>query len=659
MFLRLFLCLSIVGWAKAQVPSDSLSYYELGEIVVSPDGDNQRSMSPSTVHRVALAGIAQADAASIDRVLRLVPSAHIQTNSRGESLVYIRGAGERQVSVYFDGALLNVPWDNRVDLSLIPSEVVGDITVAKGVPSVLYGPNVVGGAINLTSRELRSPGSYTQLSGITGSFGSSQARLTWLRRGKRFRSSVFGGLSSRDGIGVPNGADLPFSQTHGDLRTNTDRSMHSLFAQGAYQSETGVSVGLALLRFGGNKGIAPEGHLDPEQARVRFWRYPDWASDMAILSGQVPLEAGHVRGAMWVSRFGQSIAQFDDHTYGSLLETQEDEDNTFGMRLTFLQRVAPEGLLRGAVSILTSKHWQRNIGNMANAYPESFLQRVYSGGVEYTWDGPLQVIAGASWDVMTTPQTGDKPARPSQSALGVTTGIVYATQSGLAFRASIGRKVRFPTMRELFGEALGRFLVNEDLRPESSILSELAVHLDVESTSGEAIAFFNRTYDTIGHHMVTLEGDSRALRQRINLDGSRVAGLELTLTTRLSRGLRFNCNMTWMHVRGLEHGRTKPLAEKPRMLGGCNLGFNSTAGLALTVESFTVGRAYGLTTDNRYISLPGSVVLNTRLSWLMLFRRYALEMFARVNNLNDATTLPQLGLPGPGREFHAGLQVSL
>ena len=114
-----------------------------------------------------------------------------------------------------------------------------------------------------------------------------------------------------------------------------------------------------------------------------------------------------------------------------------------------------------------------------------------------------------------------------------------------------------------------------------------------------------------------------------------------------------------MHVRGLEHGRTKPLAEKPRMLGGCNLGFNSTAGLALTVESFTVGRAYGLTTDNRYISLPGSVVLNTRLSWLMLFSRYALEMFARVNNLNDATTLPQLGLPGPGREFHAGLQVSL
>jgi len=334
MILRLILCALLVGSASAQVPSDTLTHYTMEEIVISADGAVERSRSASTVHRVALAGIAQTDAASIDQVLRLIPAARVQTNSRGESLVYIRGSGERQISLFFDGALLNVPWDNRVDLSLIPSEVVGDITVAKGVPSVLYGPNVLGGAIDMASRELRAPGAYLQLSGITGSYGTSQSRLTWLRRGNRFRTTVFGGLSRSDGTGIPGDAVLPYSQTEGSLRTNTDRDMPSVFAQGAFESESGVSVGLSLLRFGGRKGVAPEGHLDPARARVRYWRYPDWATNMVIISSQVPLGTGNVRGAMWVSRFGQRIDKFEDHSYRSQVESQEDEDDTFSDRIT-------------------------------------------------------------------------------------------------------------------------------------------------------------------------------------------------------------------------------------------------------------------------------------------------------------------------------------
>ena len=214
-------------------------------------------------------------------------------------------------------------------------------------------------------------------------------------------------------------------------------------------------------------------------------------------------------------------------------------------------------------------------------------------------------------------------------------------------------------MRELFGEALGRFLVNPALRPESSFLSEVALNVDLESASGEVIAFFNRTYDTIGQHMVILPGDSQPLRQRVNLEGSRIAGVEVTVASRPGRGLRASCNMTLMHVRALERGRTGPLAEKPGMLGNCNLGYHTTAGLAITAESNFTGRAYGLAYDNRFVTLPGSIIVNTRVSWLILLNSYALEAFARINNVTDETTLPQLGLPGPGREVHAGLQISL
>lgn len=98
---------------------DTLRMYGLTEIVVSSGRD--RTTTASTVQKVSLAQIARTDAVSISGVARLIPAAHVQTNSRGETHVYLRNSGERQVAFFFDGALLNVPWDYRVDLSLIPS----------------------------------------------------------------------------------------------------------------------------------------------------------------------------------------------------------------------------------------------------------------------------------------------------------------------------------------------------------------------------------------------------------------------------------------------------------------------------------------------------------------------------------------------------------
>jgi len=77
-------------------------------------------------------------------VVRRLPSAHVPTNSRGEALIYLRSAGERQVAAFFDGALLNVPWDNRYDLSLVPASVINTVTSASGTLSPQYGVNALG-----------------------------------------------------------------------------------------------------------------------------------------------------------------------------------------------------------------------------------------------------------------------------------------------------------------------------------------------------------------------------------------------------------------------------------------------------------------------------------------------------------------------------------
>lgn len=87
--------------------------YSLNEIVVS---EEQRAEEPvSTVQHVEYATLESQDAASVSELAELVPATHVQNNSRGQTIWYFRNAGDRQVGQFFDGALLNIPWDNRVN----------------------------------------------------------------------------------------------------------------------------------------------------------------------------------------------------------------------------------------------------------------------------------------------------------------------------------------------------------------------------------------------------------------------------------------------------------------------------------------------------------------------------------------------------------------
>lgn len=67
------------------------------------------------MQHVEYATLESQDAASVSELAELVPATHVQNNSRGQTIWYFRNAGDRQVGQFFDGALLNIPWDNRVN----------------------------------------------------------------------------------------------------------------------------------------------------------------------------------------------------------------------------------------------------------------------------------------------------------------------------------------------------------------------------------------------------------------------------------------------------------------------------------------------------------------------------------------------------------------
>ncbi|MEP0545934.1 MAG: TonB-dependent receptor [Rhodothermales bacterium] len=650
------------GVCAAQAPADSLREYDLGEVVVGT-GSGER-VAPSTLQRIPLAAVDRLDAVGVAQAARLIPAAHVQTNSRGESLVYLRGAGERQVALFFDGALLNIPWDNRIDLGLVPSSVVGGVTVAKGVPSVLWGANVLGGAVNLTSRGLDGDGAFTEATAQGGTSAFAQSVVTHL--GRRGTVSYVGsaGYAQRDGLSVPGDfaeAGLSFNQSSDRLRTNTDRRLLHGFGRVAVDLGVRSRVGLSALHVDGEQGVAPEGHLDPAVEPVRFWRYPLWRLSMLILSGEAGLgEATTLRGALWGSRFAQTIAEYDGVAYDRLEGEQDDEDRTLGGRAIVEHRFSPVTLRLG-LNALASTHRLRETavedGQRSADPPLTYRQGLYSIGLEAEASpvAPLTFTAGLSLDALTAPETGDKPARDPFVDYGVTAGGVYRLDATWALNVAAGRKTRFPTLRELFGEALDRFLVNPDLKPESSLLAEVGVRRSGDALSGEATLFLNRTDDTIDQRRLN---DGR--RQRVNLSGSRIYGLELAGAVRPFPRVRLDGHLTLLRLRGLDgDGNAVRLSEKPDVIGRLAATYNPGLGPNATAEAVYTGVAFSPDAPGSFARLDPALVLHLRAGYRFAVHAVSAELFARVNNVADSVVLPQLGLPGPGREVQAGVKLAL
>ena len=662
----LVLTIGLVGSAHGQSGSaaqDSLRFYELSEIVVGDERDAQRAARTGSARRVPLADIVRADASDVAGLTRLIPSAHLQTNSRGESLIYVRNAGERQVSVFLDGALLNVPWDHRVDLSAVPASVLGGLQVIQGASSVLYGTNVLGGAVNLSTRSMEGEGAHSELIGVGGSGG--YLRMDGMHQRRKGRTSVLAaaGYNRTDGTPLGSNADLPFGQSGTVLRDNTDRRIAHGFARATRSLERGL-IGFSVLHVDAQKGVAPEGHLDPSVESVRYWRYPDWRTTLVSANALLePSDKVSVRAATWVSEFSQRIDQYPSIGFSGVEEQQQDVDRTLGARVT-AERSLGRGVVRGALHGLLSTHRQQDSvleqGDLRAAPREVYRQATGSSGLELGTPlgttGRTRFVVGGNLDLFAMPETAGKPGPGTFVAWGATSGIERDLTAATQFRASIGRKVRFPTMRELFGTALDRFVVNEDLRPESALLVDAGLHQTLEDGAAELTLFLNRTWDTIDQENVDVNG--QRLRRRINLEGSRVIGLEV-LGQKSVRGVDVEGALTFSRPLVLGQTGRSRLTEKPEVLGRGALRHSPRRGVSIGAEVVYTGRAYGLNPANQLEKLPQVLQINVRAS----ARRYTsarvfVEGFVRADNLTDRSVFPQLGLPGPGRSLQLGVSLA-
>ncbi|NBC18852.1 MAG: TonB-dependent receptor, partial [Bacteroidetes bacterium] len=499
-----------------------------------------------------------------------------------------------------------------------------------------------------------------------GTAAHRQASVVHLGRAGRWDYTAAVQYTERGDQPLPADADLPFSQPSEDRRVNTGRQLVSGFARGSYRFEGGGQLAVTAMHVDAEQGVAPESHLNPALTGVRYWQYPLWQKSMVVASGSAPLGAqASIRGAAWGSRFAQDIHQFQTVAYEDLNEVQDDRDWTGGLRLVGT-RGLPVGALTLSINGLTTRHEQTNVLFDAGApLPDSvssFRQHIYSVGGEYEvgLTPRLTTTVGVSLDGSVMVDTGPFPDRDPFSAVGVTAGFTYDLSETYRLRLSGGRKGRFPTMRELYGGALGKFVPNPALKPVTAWIGEVGLERRGTHLSGTATIFLNRVTDAIDQRTFQ-SGPNQGREQRINLDGSRVYGVEATARWKASDALLVDGHVMWAEPRGISGDETQPLDEKPEWLGTGTLTYDLPVGLSLMAQARYVGGTQTRNEQNEYVELPSSLVLDLRAgyaidSWVRPLS--STELFVRVDNVFDEARFLQLGLPGPGRLIRAGINLS-
>jgi len=233
-------------------------------------------------------------------------------------------------------------------------------------------------------------------------------------------------------------------------------------------------------------------------------------------------------------------------------------------------------------------------------------------------------------------------------------GMSSLVSDGLLLHGGLSRRARFPSLRELYSGALGRFEPNPDLRPETLVGAEGGFTLQ-KTGDGEfqVVGFHQRLSDGIVRTSVTGADGVRRFR-RHNQAVVRSTGIELLAIGTLGVAT-VSGDLTLQHVKGMDaDGSEVELEYEPAITGKFRLETPLGAGVRVSGSFRFLG---GQSCENPEVGglqpLGASGSADFSLRKIFQFgsagRLSRVDASASLRNATDATVYDQCGLPQPGR----------
>ena len=621
--------------------------YTLGEIVVSDSADNiENSLA---VTEVTAEDLKNQGALTLADAFKLVPGITTRTAADGTCRIDIRGMRTRNVKLLLNGIPFQSVLDGQFDPETIPVENIARIKITRGASSVLYGTDGNAGVIDIITKK------GTRLTSGTLGFRAGQGdlyKVNGTASGSKGNVDYYAGVSYLTRNFYPVSSD--FEKTvlqDSSARKNSDRQHANVLTNLTYQANDKTTLGVVLNAFTGEYGkppsAIPTSASDPFAKTAKYERVEEYDGlDMQLAMDHEFNSTVDTRLMLYTSREYNETDRYADDGYESYAKkgsfkskatsTTVGLNNQWGYNTDYLGRIV-------AAVMGERQNWSESgfvMTNAANSAPLDADETIsnYTAAVQddLTLFEKLNLSLGLGLN-------GQSRSNDSTGAYTYTVAANYQLFEGTNLKASHARKIRTPSVQNLYDSTAG----NTDLN------SEITWHYEVGFTQALPLAstleFSVYRVDAENY----IEKDNNDVYQ--NYDNYRFQGFETTVTSQLMDNLSTQLGYTYLDSQNLSgNAQTRRLQYRPR---------HKLTG-AVTYVAPTDTTIFG---SVRYLAdqyaIEGSqtkqmgdyAVVDIKVSQAIT---EFMSAYVGADNLFDADYSESYGFPRPGRVLYTGLDFT-
>jgi len=650
MTLALLLSLLCAATATATTTTNN-NEFTLGEVIVT--GEQQVVNLATTVNEVSTADLKARGAETAADALKMLPGVDVQTGGKGQSYVSIRGFEQSDLKVLIDGVPVYEQYYRSLDLSQIPVDSIAKVTVTKGASSVLYGANTMGGVINIITKR----GTEKPTTDINASFGDYETKNVSISHGGTYKAiNYWLNYSFRESAGLRLSDDFDENGKFG-IETSTDEdggkmngsdyTKQSINAKIGYVPSKNTQAYLTLNYIKNEKGIP-----------ASDWHFDDWQQYQVSLVGEHRFNQDfRVKARAFYVDHTDTLEDVDYSPRDWFLKSAYDNFSAGGELQAFLN-MGQYSFVRMGANFTRDNSQQKEIAEPGERWVDAgeFESDTYSLALEdeielSEW---LSVVVGTSWDYFDPRQADDQPVPSADGVFNPQIGIVLSPTDSTSVHMSVGKKTRFPHLKELYSRMSGG---NPDLKPQQTTAYEIGVDQVVNGSLSTSLTYF---YNSVTDLIDKTGSKSLNTVHYENIGEARIQGVEASLNADLSERLHANLNYTYMNT--LDKEQDRQLESRPRHRANLDLRYLFQGGQLLSTQlSYSQRQFYEFQATRRadpvWTKAPDYFLVNMRFEHpLPEFAGVDSKLYLQVDNLTDKDYINDSNLM-PGRTFLLGMNA--
>ncbi len=243
---------------------------------------------------------------------------------------------------------------------------------------------------------------------------------------------------------------------------------------------------------------------------------------------------------------------------------------------------------------------------------------------------------GTSWDYYDPRQADDQPVPDADGVFNPQIGLVITPNDSTSVHMSVGRKTRFPHLKELYSKMSGG---NPNLKPQQTTAYEIGIDQAINGSMNASLTYF---YNDVSD-LIDKTGSKKLNTVHYkNIGEARLQGVEATLDADLGERLDASFNYTYMIT--LDKQSKRELESRPRHRANLDLRYHLRTGQLFSTQlSYTQRQFYEFQASRKsdpvWTKAPDYFLVNVRVEQ-PLPKLYGVDgqLFLQVDNLTDKTT---------------------